>query len=241
MTTMSEPTTGFDKDRAAQLLAEAQAWQARSNKEVRVDPDSEFAKTRDALKATLETLPETVQLPYSLTPEGERWEKYKRVCDEQFLAKLDYTRVQKREPFDRIANWDGRFPGPCGTGPTGLGKSRAAWWALRQLYVRDNRPFAWFPVRRLVTELERYEKADCADEFFRAYDHFRVLFVDDIDKINWDFESHSQMLFAFLDWVYRKQKPVIITTNRDRDWWTKKMGDAFVRRLFNDACFEVKF
>ncbi len=70
---------------------------------------------------------------------------------------------------------------------------------------------------------------------------FRVLFVDDLDKINWDFESHAQMLFTFLDWVYRTKKPCIVTTNRDRAWWKVKAGDALVRRLFVDGCVEVEF
>jgi len=225
------------------LAADYQKWKAKKDAEKAASEAS--GKTFDEVRANmismLESLPEHVEIPYHLTPEGERWTKFKNVCDDQFLAKIDYAKVKSRTPFDRMADWDGTFPGPCGHGPTDMGKSRAAWWALRRLYVRENKPFAWFPVRRLITELARYEKNDCADEFFRTYDFYKILFVDDIDKINWDFDSQTQLLFSFFDWVYRSQKPCIVTTNKDRAWWTDKMGDAFARRLFEDACTEVKF
>ena len=107
--------------------------------------------------------------------------------------------------------------------------------------MKENRPFAWFPARRLATELERYEKHDAASEFFRAYSHYKALFVDDIDKINWQFESQKEQLFAFYDWIYRANVPCITTTNKDRVWWADKMGDAFTRRIFEDAHFEIKF
>lgn len=194
-----------------------------------------------AIKAAFATLPETVEIPYALTPEGERMAGFKRICPEEFWRKIDRTRLPNAKAFDAVALWAGGYPGPCAVGKTDTAKSRAAWSALGRLYVKENRPFAWFPVRRLATELGRYEERGAADEFFRAYSHYRVLLVDDVDKINWQFDSHKEQLFAFYDWVYRTNKPCITTTNKDRAWWANKMGDAFVRRLFDDAHFEVKF
>lgn len=227
----------FDPEKAKALEAAATAWQARQKEK----EEDTFEKAREALLATIAELPESVQIPYAKTPEGERMAKFRGTCDENFLAEIDFTRVRNPGALKLMMNWDGRFPGPCATGATGVGKTFAAWQTLRERYVKHNQPFAWFPVRRLVTELERYEKNDCADEFFRHYDFFKILFVDDLDKINWDFESHAQLLFSFLDWVYRKKKPCIVTTNRDRAWWKEKAGAALVRRLFDDAHFEVKF
>jgi len=194
-----------------------------------------------AFRAVCSTLPEKVELPYALTPEGERMAAFKRICPSEFLCKIDRARLPNVEAFDQVALWDGNYPGPCAYGKTDTAKSRAAWSALGRLYVKDHRPFAWFPVRRLATELERYEKNGAADEFFRAYSHYKALLVDDADKINWQFDSHKEQLFAFYDWVYRTNKPCITTTNKDRAWWASKMGDAFARRMFSDAHFEVKF
>lgn len=233
------PMSTFDPSKADELLREADAWQNRQRP--KVDPESEFAKTRAALLETFAAAPEKVEIPYELTPAGERFARFKNVCDEKFLVTVDPAQIRCRPAYSRMMNWTGTFPGPCCTGPTGIGKTFAAWQSLRKLYVDSNMPFAWFPVRRLVAELERYEKAGHADEFFRTYDFFKILFIDDLDKINWDYESHAQLLFSFLDWVYRKKKPCVVTTNRDRAWWKAKAGDAFVRRLFDDGFKEVEF
>jgi DNA replication protein DnaC len=230
---MSEPVSKFDPEKGALMLKAAESWKQKK--------EDEHVDARNLFKAALENLPAEVAIPYEKTPEGERAAQFKRVCEEKFYCDIDYQKVRDRAALGRVLAWDGQVPGLCLTGATGLGKTFAAWQALRGLYVRHNRAFAWFPARRLVTELERYEKRDCADDFFRAYDFFRILFVDDVDKINWDYESHPQLLFAFMDWAYRHKKPVIITTNRNRAWWKEKAGDALVRRMFDDGIQEIAF
>lgn len=202
-----------------------------------------FKDVRAQLKAAFESLPEKAEIPFHLTPEGERLERFKRALEDspEFLKRIDRTLLANPAAFDRVANWDGSFPGPCACGATSTAKTRAAWSVLGRLYVRQNRAFAWFPVRRLVGELERYETAGCADQFFHQYDFFPNLFVDDVDKINWQYESNQSALFAFYDWIYRRRKPCITTTNRARKWWADKMGGAFARRMFDDAHYLVEF
>lgn len=233
----AEPISKFDPEKAKLILADAQRWAEKK----KTNTVSEFQDAKAALLETFARLPESVEIPYDKTPEGERFAAYRRVCDPNFFADVDPTRIRNKAAFSRVAEWDGRFPGPCITGISGAGKTFAAWQALRRLYVKENRAFRWFPVRLLVTELERYEKNECAADFFRQCSFFRVLFIDDVDKINWDFESHAQMLFSFFDWVYSHKIPCIATTNRDQAWWKAKAGDALVRRMFVDGCVEVKF
>jgi DNA replication protein DnaC len=196
---------------------------------------------RAAFSAACSTLPAIVELPYAMTPEGGRMAAFRARCPKEFISKIDRAQLPNPKAFDALANWAGTYPGPLASGATGTAKTRAAWSAVGRLYVRENKPFAWFPVRRMITELERYETLNAADEFFRAYSHYRFLFVDDVDKINWAFESHGALLFAFYDWIYRANIPCITTTNKPRDWWAKTMGDAFARRLFDDAHHEVRF
>jgi hypothetical protein len=188
-----------------------------------------------------DSLPEKVDIPFNRTPEGERTAAFKRVCDVEFSRRIDRSLLRFPEAFDRVALWDGSFPGPCAIGETGTAKTRAAWSAIARLYIREAKTFAWFPVKRLVSEIDRYDSNGIGDEFFRLYSHYRVLFVDDADKINWAFESQCSSLFAFYDWVYRTRKPCVTTTNKPREWWAEKMGDAFARRLFDDAHFAVIF
>lgn len=172
---------------------------------------------------------------------NERLARFRRVCPPEFMQRIDRAQLTNPDAFDRVARWEGTFPGPLAHGVTGASKTRAAWSALARMNIDNGRPFAWFPVKRLMTEFARYESKDSADEFWRYYRGFSALLVDDIDKINWQFESEMSALFQFYDWVYRDNRPVITTTNKPRSWWADKMGDAFARRLFDEAHFEVKF
>lgn len=193
----------------------------------------------DALKAAFATLPETPVIPYALTPEGERLAKFKNACPEEFFRKIDRTLLKNLPAFDAVASWDGSFPGPCAVGPTSCGKTRAAWSALGRLWVKNSLGFSWWPVRKLLSAIE--EDNGSLDGLLWKHSASKILFIDDADKTNWQFESKTEALFAFYDYVYRKNMPCITTTNKDRKWWSNKMGDAFTRRLFEDACREVKF
>jgi hypothetical protein len=212
-----------------------------------------FEAAREQLKAAFAQLPEKVEVPVALTPLGERRAKIVHLMRENapaFLQRVDRAKLRNPDAFDKVAQWDGSFPGPCAMGSTSTGKTRAAWSALYRLYVHTpiviegvevGRAFEWFPVRRLVSELGKYEERGETEDFFRMRDFFSILFVDDLDKINWNFDTQKTALFAFYDWIYRKQKPCVTTTNKDRSWWVDMMGEAFTRRLFDDAHFTVNF
>lgn len=230
-------STEFDPKKGEALLRDAEDWQRRQDEAGK----NSFTAVAERLKAAVAALPENPVVPYHLTDQGVRWASFKKVCDERFLPKVDYTLVKNREAFDRVLNWDGKCPGICATGETGMGKTFASWAALRRLYVLENRAFAWFPAKRLCTEMAKYEEKNCMEDFYRSYNLLHILFVDDLEKINWQFQSNSEMLFAFFDWVYRAKKPCMVTTNCSRDWWKDKMGDAFARRLFDEAHTVVQF
>lgn len=181
------------------------------------------------------------EIAHDITEEGRRAAEFKRVCPEEFITPVDRQRLISQISFDRIASWNGEHPGPIAVGPTGTSKTRAAWSALGRLYVRQHKAFVWFPVRRLITQMSKYEQADLADECFHNWTFYEILFVDDLEKINWQFQSESEYLFSFYDWVYRCRRPCMTTTNMSRQWWADKMGDAFVRRVFDEAHHEVKF
>lgn len=223
------------------VLADADRWQKEQAEKAKGESiaGGAFVSVVEDLKRSFANLPEHVEIPYERTPEGERLTRFKRGCDERFFVEVDFSLVRDLPIFNRVVKWDGAFPGPCITGPTGVGKTFAAWQALRELYVKQSKSFKRFTVRDLVAEMARYESNECIKDFYWSINFFVIIFVDDLDKINWDFESHAQMLFAFLDWIYRTKKPCIVTTNRDRVWWKAKCGEAFVRRLFDDGFFEV--
>lgn len=196
---------------------------------------------REQFEAACANLPETVQLPYEYTPEGRRLKEFKRVCPEQFYCKVDRARLPDPDAFDRVAKWDGSFPGPCAYGSADTAKTLAAWCAMGRLYVKQNLPFAWFPAKRLITEMHEADLTGDIGIFFRRYSHFKVLMIDDVEKVNWDFGSTVELLFAFYDWVYRSHVRCITTSNKGPKWWEDKMGEGMVRRLFKDGHYAVHF
>lgn len=171
----------------------------------------------------------------------DRISRFRGLCPAEFMQRVDRRLLANPGAFDAAVAWDGRFPGLLLHGKTDTSKTRAAWGALFRLNTQEGRSVAWFPAKRLITEFSRYESKDLADEFWRTYQKFDVLFVDDLDKFNHQFDSECAALFAFYDWIYRDHRPCITTTNKGREWWTKLMGDAFTRRLFDDAQREIKF
>lgn len=188
-----------------------------------------------------ENMPDNPEVPFELTPAGERAAKFKVACPEEFQVTVDRARLKNITAFDRVANWDGHFRGPCASGATGGSKTRAVWQALQRLWCEKNKSFTWFTAKRLVSCMEDDEDRGNFSTFFKNCRSVDLLFVDDLDKINWQFESQTAALFSFYDWVYREHRACVSTTNKDRKWWCEKMGDAFARRLFDDASFEVKF
>lgn len=210
----------------------------------KLEQEFDFAEMRRRLASLPPETPEeraATEAAKRAVARGERIACFKRACPAEFSGKVDRGLLSDPAAFDAVANWRGSFPGPIASGPTGRSKTRAVWSALGRLSVDEGRTFAWFPVKRLLTEFARYESKNIADEFFRYYRIFDVLFVDDLDKINWQFESEMQALFQFYDWIYRDHRPCVTTTNKDRKWWADKMGDAFARRLFDEAHGAVTF
>ena len=189
-----------------------------------------------------QSLPE---IPDAVTPrdyaERERAAEFRSVCPPEFFQPIEQRFLANRQAFDEVAGWSGLYPGPIAAGATGTAKTRAAWAALGRLYVKQGKPFVWFPVRRLIAKMEWYEEARCPEEFFKVVSAYPVVMVDDLEKINWQFQSHSELLFSFYDWVYRNHRPCLTTTNMPRDWWAQKMGEAFARRLFDEAHRPVAF
>ena len=229
----------FDPEKAKLLTAEAERWQAAQN--TTKPAKAVFAGLGDELRAMVAQWPKGAEIPYERTPEGERMARFKATAPEEFVAKIDRAKLKNPAAFDRVANWDGRFPGPLAVGDTSFAKTRAAWSALGRLYVRENRSFMPLTARSLIGELQKAEERGASEDFFWRYKFTRALLVDDVDKINWQFDSHGAALFAFYDWVYAKHIPCISTTNKDRAWWAERTADAFARRLFAGAHFEVRF
>lgn len=215
----------------------AQWCQRRAIKEAK----GTFESARDALAATIAQLPETAAIPIAETLEGRRMASFKDICPPEFCQKVRRDLLANPAAFDAVTAWDGSHPGPLCHGTTGTRKTGACWSVLGALYVRRNLAFHWMPVRRLITDIGKAEADNETDGFFRSLSHRKIVFIDDLDKFNPQFQSEPSALFAFYDWAYRTHHPVIATTNQPLAWWEERMGSAFARRLFGDAHRPIQF
>lgn len=228
------------EERAADIAQWSKRQAERAN--VRSARRGDGIDTDELLRIARENLPDVAPpLPYEYTDEGKRMARFRQICPVEFMQKVNRGMLKNPEAFDRAAAWDGSFRGPLLCGPTGTRKSGAAWSCLGRLFVQGGQEFAWWPVKKLMADIEEYEEQNMAEAFWRKYSRIPLLMVDDVDKINWSFPSQPAALFAFYDWIYRDHRPCVTTTNKDRAWWAERMGDAFARRLFDDAHNEVNF
>lgn len=169
---------------------------------------------------------------------------FERVCPGEFRRPLDRSQLKNPGAFEQVAHWNGRYPGPLGVGLTGTAKTRAAWVALRRLFVCSQVPsFRWYIASDL---LQRYADARGSGNqlyFLRGGSgaYAAPLFIDDLDKINFAFDSETSNLFAIYDAIYRENIPCLATTNQTKAWWAHKMGAHFTRRLFEGAHQVVQF
>jgi hypothetical protein len=236
---MSEPA-----QLPAHIQTDYERWLERKNRPKEAprvyDGQGLGEEMKRALREAFAKLPDHVEIPYELTPVGERMAKFKAVCPPEFMFKIDRARLPNPAAFDRVAQWNGQYPGPLASGGTGSAKTRAAWSALGRLGVRENRGFTWFTTKRLTESYFEYHMDGEPERFWRRLNGYHVILFDDLDKLEMN-DRNATMVFELYDWIYRERRPVITTTNRDREWWVNKMGDAFVRRLFDEAHFYVQF
>lgn len=221
------------------MLADYSRWAVKNGPK---EAKETFEDAKRALMATFAQMPATAkEIPSADTPEGRRLASFKRVCPEEFCRKVDRLLLTNPEAFDQVCTWDGTYPGPLCVGPTGTRKTGSAWSTLGRLYVKHNFDFTYMPVRKLIVDTQRAEEGSDTAAYFGFLRQRRIIFVDDLDKFNPNFQSEPSALFSFYDWVYSNHVPVIATTNQTREWWEERMGSAFTRRLFADAHKVVQF
>src|SRR5688572_17211368 len=129
MEPMNTTAAPQSKPFSPELQADIDRWQ-QAEREKRKKLESKgkaigtFDELKAALKAAFEQLPENVELPFHLTPQGQRFAKFKVLLQDspEFLQKIDRTKLSNQEAFDAVAKWDGEFPGPIAFGATGAGK-----------------------------------------------------------------------------------------------------------------------
>jgi hypothetical protein len=178
---------------------------------------------------------------YNLDPRQQREADFIRVADDQFSQPIDRSLLANPGAFDRVASWDGMYPGIFAWGASGSGKTRSCWQSLRTLYVDKNRPFRWWTGRRLSDDYYSDFRDGEPDAFWRRLRYHRAFFVDDLDKFDLAQDRSAGFLFELADKIYRERIPFLFTSNHNREWWAKQLGEPFVRRMCDEATRSVRF
>lgn len=108
-------------------------------------------------------------------------------------------------------------------GPSGVGKTHLS-IALGQLALQRGISVRFYPVIRLVEQLEKAYKAGTIDEKIREVNKQKLLILDELGFIPFT-PLQGQLLFELISARYEK-KSIIVTSNKMPGEWGTVFGDA---------------
>lgn len=176
---------------------------------------------------------------------------FNRICPPEYQA-TDWTRPgfsANREQIARVVDWKPDRKGLILTGPTGRGKTRAAWQLLKRLMCEEGRDVVYWHAMDWFKELQHHVRygRDEAGPWVNAVASHWLVFLDDYgqDAVTKGKEEWAEAwFFRFLDIRVERGLPLLITSNMTAkdmaDRVTDIRSDALVRRIL-DLCDPVKF
>lgn len=108
-------------------------------------------------------------------------------------------------------------------GPSGVGKTHLS-IALGQLALERGISVRFYPVARLVEQLERAHRAGSLDEKLREVNKPRLLILDELGFVPFS-PLGGQLLFELISARYER-KSIIVTSNKMPGEWGPVFGDA---------------
>lgn len=108
-------------------------------------------------------------------------------------------------------------------GPSGVGKTHLS-IALGQLALQRGISVRFYPVIRLVEQLEKAYKAGTIDDKIREVNKPKLLILDELGFIPFT-PLQGQLLFELISARYEK-KSIIVTSNKMPGEWGTVFGDA---------------
>lgn len=128
-------------------------------------------------------------------------------------------------------------------GNTGLGKTRSAWLLVKRLLCEDVVPVRYVSDPMFSVEYSKRLGNGTAEEYIDQLCRVAVLFLDDFGKSAVT-PRYKELFYAVLNERCNNYKPMIITTQWNRQKLVERFGDedgkAIVRRL-TEFCEIVNF
>lgn len=137
---------------------------------------------------------------------------WETICPEIYRDEVDIDRVQGNRDLARmIMGWKFQATGMVIIGPTGHGKSRTAWHALRRAHF-DGRKIAAMDGIKFANEAGAAAySTENTEKWMNRLTWPDILFIDDLAKRFT--KTSGQLLFGLIERRTSSKKPIIITTN----------------------------
>ena len=134
-----------------------------------------------------------------------------------FLTPIDRTRsTVDWKAFDEIQEWDGK-KSITARGVSQIGKTRAIYQALKREYVENYRNFLVLDEFQLLAKVSDAAKNGKLEELAKKFNGSDILFIDDIDKVNFSQgvtgNNALTLIFGVIKRRMATQKPTILSYN----------------------------
>ena len=175
-----------------------------------------------------------------------RTQKWESMCPGEFRV-FDSKKYPSRSQsaLAKVLGWDLLQKGLILHGPTGSGKTVAAWAAIKPYVLHSGIRVEAYTANQFAVDAAKFaqESADKADRWLRKLRETAILFVDDLGKRKMSDHSEAQ-LFDVIDYRYANRKVMIFTCEGSADWLGAFLGesrrDGMIRRI-KESCESVSF
>ncbi|MFC4333881.1 ATP-binding protein [Salininema proteolyticum] len=154
-------------------------------------------------------------------------------CDTRFPERYRAATADHPDVTTWVHQWEtdhDRCPWMALRGPVGTGKTHQAYGALRAA-VTGNRPTTWLAYSEtdLIARLRPRSGVD-SEAALAEYVNTPLLLIDDLGTAR-PTEWSEETVYRIIDGRYNACRPIIWTTNQDREGLRANLGDRVMSRL----------
>jgi DNA replication protein DnaC len=179
----------------------------------------------------------------------QREARWAKLCPLEFRlptesgGNTDLARMDAVQPrWRKLLEWRYCQRGLILRGSTGTCKTRAVWRLLRRLW-EEGKSIQALTAAQFDRQCRDAGGKFTLSEWFDRLARMDALFIDDLGKAQWTPATEAQF-FDLVDQRTREGKPMLVTTNDDKDSLTARLSDdraePLVRRLC-DYCEGILF
>ena len=157
----------------------------------------------------------------------QRLARFNDLCPAQFRERIRRELLPNLTAWDAADAWTGGHPGIwLWSAATGLGKTRMLWRHLGRMHVEHGRSILKLSGQAMAEEYFRLHMDGKPGDFYRWLEQSDLIFLDDLDKIDFSNPRSPRMLRETFDKFYEAKKPVLVTANEPIAWFGSTLGET---------------